>query len=171
MGFLQLAQDRYSVRKYSTKKVEDEKIAKMLEAAKAAPTAANKQPQRIYVIKSDEAINKINKSTSCLYGAPLAFLVCYDNEISWKREKYDNKDHGEIDASIIVSSLMYEAEELGLGNVWVCHFDPESIINEFDLPSNIIPSSILTVGYAADESKPSPMHGARHSSEEIVKFV
>lgn len=171
MEFLELAKKRYSVRKYTEKKVEDEKIAKILEAAKVAPTAANKQPQRIFVIKSEEGLAKISKATPCIYGAPLAFLVCYDNEVSWKRDTYDDKDHGEIDASIIVSSMMFEAEELELGNVWVCHFNPESVVEEFNLPANIIPSSILTVGYAHETYKPSPMHGDRCPEEEIVTFV
>lgn len=171
MEFLKLAKERYSVRKYSTDKVEDAKIAKLLEAAQVSPTAGNKQPQRIYVVKSDEGLEKLYKATPCIYGAPLAMLVCYDNEVSWKREKFDNKDHGEIDASIIVSSMMYEATDLGLGSVWVCHFDPESVIKEFDLPDNIIPSSILTIGYAAEDAIPAPKHSERFSIEEIVKFV
>lgn len=58
MDFLEFARKRYSVRSYSQRKVEDEKIQKILKAALIAPTAVNYQPQKIYVLKSDESLKK-----------------------------------------------------------------------------------------------------------------
>ena len=61
MDFLELAKERFSVRSYSPKPVEPEKVAKILEAAQAAPTATNSQPQRVYVLQSPEALEKIRR--------------------------------------------------------------------------------------------------------------
>ena len=55
MEFMELAKSRYSVRSFSAKKIEDEKLNKILEAARISPTAANQQPQKIYVLQSEQA--------------------------------------------------------------------------------------------------------------------
>ena len=68
MSFLDLAAERYSVRSYSDRMVEQEKIDKILKAAQLAPTAVNYQPQMIYVLKSEAAMNKINRLCRCIYG-------------------------------------------------------------------------------------------------------
>ena len=59
MSFLELAKDRYSVRKFSDKPVEQEKIEQILEAAIVAPTACNNQPYKVWVIESEEALEKM----------------------------------------------------------------------------------------------------------------
>lgn len=84
MDFLELARERFSVRKFSTKTIEPERIAQILAAANLAPTAHNLQPQKIYVLASSGAIQKIREITPMTYKAPLVFLVCYDRNISWK---------------------------------------------------------------------------------------
>ena len=70
MSFSTLCHERFSARKYIDKKVEEEKIAAILEAGRVAPTAKNNQPQRIYLLKSDEALQKIRGITPCTFGAP-----------------------------------------------------------------------------------------------------
>lgn len=75
MDFLELAKSRYSVRSYTNKKVEQEKLHKILLAAHVAPTAANFQPVRLIVVQDDEGLNKIGKAAN-IYGAPLAIIVC-----------------------------------------------------------------------------------------------
>ena len=86
MNFLDLAAQRYSVRSYSGQPVEQEKIGLILKAAQLAPTAVNYQPQMIYVLKSDEALAKINRLCRCIYGAPLVFLICSDERKTWKSQ-------------------------------------------------------------------------------------
>ena len=75
MSFLELAKERYSVRKFSDKKVEDEKLELILEAGRIAPTAKNYQPQRTLVLRSEENIAKLNKLTPCVYGATTATVT------------------------------------------------------------------------------------------------
>ena len=78
MGFLSLAKQRCSVRKYKTDEIEKEKLDKILEAARIAPTAANAQSQRLLVISSQEAKEKLSKGVN-YHGAPLAIIVCGDH--------------------------------------------------------------------------------------------
>ena len=145
MTFLELAEKRYSVRKFSDQPVEQVKLDAILRAGRISPTACNNQPQSVLVLRSGEALEKLKKCTRCHFNAPLALIVCYDKNISWKRPQ-DGKDHGDIDASIVCASMMYEAHELGLGSTWVCYFDPEAVVREFSLPENLVPSTILPLG-------------------------
>ncbi len=170
MSFLDLAMNRYSVRKFSKAPVEKEKLDMILEAGRIAPTACNNQPQSILVLQSPEAMAKLKKCTPCHLEAPMAILICYDKDTSWKRP-FDSKDHGEIDASIVCASMMFEAAELGLGTTWVCYFDPEAVAREFSLPDNLVPSSLLPLGYAADNAAPAPLHAQRKPIEDTVRII
>lgn len=161
MNFLDLVKSRYSVRSYSEKKVESEKLNMILEAAHVAPTAANLQPVRLLVVQGENGLAKIGKAAN-IYGAPLAIIVCSDHSVAWKRP-FDNKQTTDIDASIVTDHMMLEATELGLGTVWVCYFKPDIIKQEFNLPDTLEPINILAVGYS-DEQPASPK---RHATQRI----
>lgn len=77
MDFLELAKDRYSVRKFCDKKVEKEKLDLILEVGRVAPTAVNYQPQRILVLDTEDALSKLKICTTYHFHAPLALLICY----------------------------------------------------------------------------------------------
>ena len=123
MDFIEIAKKRYSVRSYKDKKVEEEKLQKILEAAHVAPTAANLQPVRLIVVQSSEGLAKIGKGAN-LYGAPLAVIVCADHGKAWVRP-FDKKQTTDIDASILTDHMMLQATESGLGSVWICYFKPD----------------------------------------------
>ncbi len=164
MEFNKLIQQRYSVRKYQSKRVEEDKLSLILQAGRLAPTAANLQPHRCIVVQSSEGLDKISKGAN-IYNAPLAIIVCADKKAAWKRE-YDGKSTADIDAAIVTDHMMLQATELGLGSVWVCWFDPETIRREFDLDDNIEPINILVIGYPTD----SPTCKKRKPLEETVFF-
>ena len=168
MDFLELAKERYSVRMYSNQPIEKEKINRILEAGRVAPTAHNNQPQRIYVIQSEEAREKVKKCTRYSFSAPCILLICYNEDESWYGP--DNK-LGSIDASIVTTHMIMEATELGLGTVWVGSFNAEIAKSEFALPKNIIPVAFLPVGYPAEMAKPSPMHANRKDMSETVSYL
>lgn len=170
MDLINLLKNRYSVRNFSDRKVELEKINLILEAGRLAPTAVNFQPQRIYVLKSSDALEKLKTCTRYHFNAPLAMLICYDNTVSWKRG-YDSHDMGEVDASIVTTQMMLEISNLELGTTWVGHFDPSAIIKEFELSENIIPTALLPIGYPADDAEPNPRHFERLDLNETVKFI
>ena len=170
MSFLNLAAERYSVRSYSSQPVEQEKIDLILKAAQLAPTAVNYQPQMIYVLKSEEALKKINRLCRCIYGAPLVFLICSDERKTWKSQTEPGYSAGEMDCSIVCTHMMLEAWEQGLGSVWVRLFDVEKVAKAFDLPAYIKPICLLPVGYAAPDSKPyAPWHDVYRPIEEFAK--
>ena len=160
MDYMTLSQQRYSVRKYLNKPVEEEKLAHILEAGRIAPTAANKQPHKIYLLKSPEAMEKARSFTRMMYNAPMALLVCYDDTLSWKADRFGEPgyDGGEVDAAIVTSAMMMEATELGLGSLWVRGFSAPEAAKVFDLPGNIHPVCFLLLGYAADKSEDSRAH-------------
>lgn len=161
MDFLSIAKTRYSVRSYTEKKVEKEKLDKILEAAHVAPTAANLQPVRLLVIQEDNGLEKISKAAN-IYKAPLAIIICSDHSKAWKRP-FDGKQTVDIDASIVTDHMMLEAAELGLGTVWICYFKPDVIRNEFHLPENLEPVNILAIGYSNER----PADAERHSTQRI----
>lgn len=169
MNFLELSKERYSVRKFSEKKVEREKLEKVLEAGRIAPTAVNNQPQKVYLIESDEAIEKLKSCTKCCFNAKTFLLVCYDKTKSWKRN-YDNEDGGTIDASIVGAHMMLEAVEQGLGTTWVGSFDPAKISEEFELDDDIVPVALFPIGYPAEDAEPSERHYIRKEIDEIVVY-
>ncbi len=172
MEFLEICKKRYSVRKFSARKVEDEKLLKILEAGRIAPTAKNCQAQRIFVLKSAEAVEKIRAATPMSYNAPVVLLVCYDEGESYKNSAdtvYKNYDGGEVDAAIVVSSMMFQATELGLGTLWARGFDSRKIIDAFGLPSNLHVVCLLDIGYEAEDSAPSERHFLRKNLSETVK--
>ena len=91
--FLELCKARYSVRSFSDRKVEPEKLEKILEAGRVAPTAVNFQPQVIYVLQSPDAVAKMASVTPYMFHAPQALLVCYDEDICWKNRKHEEEGH------------------------------------------------------------------------------
>lgn len=115
MDFIELAKKRYSVRSYSNKKVEPEKLNRILQAAHVAPTAANLQPVHLIVVQDEDGLAKIGKGAN-IYGAPLAIIVCADHNKAWVRP-FDKKQTCDIDASILTDHMMMEATELGLGDM------------------------------------------------------
>ena len=167
MEFFDLIRDRYSVRKYADKPVEQEKLNKILAAGAAAPTAKNLQPQRIYVLESKEAIEKIRGITRCAFNAPVVLMVCGNKEEAWVNP-FNNRSSAEMDCSIVTTQMMLQAQELGLGTCWVCWFDTALTKETFGIPENEEVFALLPLGYPAEVSKPSFMHESRKALEETV---
>ena len=108
MTFKELSVTRYSVRKYKDTPINRETLNAVLEAGRAAPTAGNRQPQRILAVTGKEGLEKLDHCTRSRYRAPAAFIVCYDKNECWIRP-FDNAGSGEIDASIVTTALMFQA--------------------------------------------------------------
>lgn len=171
MDFLEFARNRYSVRSYNEKKVDAEKIEKILSAANIAPTAHNNQPQKIYAALSEDAVNKIKSATKYTYGASCFFIIGYDKNESW----YDinnRKGHGAaVDPAIVCTHMMLQAHDLGLGTLWVGNFNEDFLRKEFNIPQNIELISILVVGYVSGEAKPHAFHYTKKDLNETVEYL
>lgn len=157
MTLLNIMKERYSARSYSSKKVDKEILDKILEAGRVAPTAANKQTQRILVIESEEGLNKIAKACRA-YNPPLILIVCSDTTQSWTNQ-HDGKTMNDIDCSIVSTHMMLEAKALGVDSLWLNWFDPKVIYKEFNIPREYEIVNLLALGYADME----PASPNRHS--------
>ena len=165
--FLELAKARYSVRKYKPDPVEQEKIDKIVEAGLVCPTAHNYQPQKIYVIRSEENRKKLAQICTCTFDAPLIFAIGYDETLASKPD-FRPTGFGETDAAIVCTQMMLEAADLGLGACWVGMFVNAEVKKVLDIPENITICNLLPVGYAAENAHPSRLHSTFRAPEEIV---
>ncbi len=171
MDFLELARQRYSERRFAPQPVEQEKLDRILEAGRIVPTAHNNQPQRIYVLQSAQALETLKSVTPFHYNAPLALLVCYDEQTVWYSERETlcaNYHTGEQDASIAATTMMYEAEALGVHSLWVRGFDSRAVMQAYQLPQAHRPVMILLLGYPGEDARPSRLHSLRMPLEDMV---
>lgn len=165
MNFLSLAQSRFSVRKYKTTPVEEEKILKVLEAGRIAPSAVNYQPWHFIVINEKDKLEQLHGvyNRPWIKEAPVVIVACSDHSKSWKRSA-DGKDSADIDLAIAVDHMTLMATELGLGTCWVCNFDVDKCAEILGLPGYIEPTVILPLGYPAIK----PAEKKRKQLSEIV---
>ena len=152
--FLDLAKERYSVRKFTNQPVEQEKLDMLLEAGNVAPTAANYQPQRIYILRSEDAVAKARKLSPCTYGANTILLFAYDRNADWKNPKQPGIHSGQQDVSIVATHIMLEAWSLGIASCWVNMFANDEVARAFELPENEEVVLMMPLGYAAEDAKP-----------------
>lgn len=171
MDFMELAKDRYSVRKFSDKVIEREKLEQILTAANIAPTAHNYQPQKIYVIESEEALAKINELSPCIFGARTVLMVAYDAEKDWQNPMQEGIHAGEQDVAIVATHMMLEAWDLGVASCWVNLFPNDKTAEAFDLPENIRPILLMPIGYAAEGAHPSKLHTLYPEQDNMVQYL
>jgi nitroreductase len=169
MDFEKIISERYSVRNFKNIPLMQEDIDSILKAGHLAPTGCNYQTQRILVIKSDEAIEKLKKCSKCHFDAPCAMLVCYNRDESWVRP-YDKAISAPVDAAIVTTHMMLQAQNIGVGTCWVMHFNPTAIKEEFNIQENIEPLALLVMGYPHEDAKPIEMHYKYRPIDEVVFY-
>lgn len=169
-NLIELMSSRYSVRKYKDLPVEQEKLDLILEAARVAPTARNYQPQKIYVLQSEEALKAINGVCKCIFGARTVFVIGYDKERASASRLRENYDFGEVDATIVATHMMLEAWNLGLGTCCVGMFNDDEVREALRIPSNIGITLIMPAGYPADDSEPINMHYESRELSDMVEY-
>ena len=170
MDFATLSAQRYSLRKFDPRPVEQEKLDLILEAGRNAPTAHNNQPQRLFVIQTPEALEKADACMGCHFHSPVVIAVAYDDTVSWKRET-DGKDHGEIDATIAATQIMLQAADLGIGSCWVGAFAADSVREALSLPETVRVTAMLPLGYPADDAEPAAFHTAYRDLSDTVEVL
>jgi nitroreductase/flavin reductase (DIM6/NTAB) family NADH-FMN oxidoreductase RutF len=149
---------RTSVRAYQDRPIEDEKVEKMLQAAMAAPTAANKQPWKFIIIKDKNTLKTIADhfhTMTMAAQAPMAIVVCGDMSLTLDR---DGRDYWIEDTSAATENLLLAAHSMGLGAVW-CGIYPQmervKYLSELlKLPEDIVPLNVIPVGYPAEDPAP-----------------
>lgn len=168
MQFNQLLTQRYSCRAYKTEPVDDQLLHEVLEAARLAPSACNKQPWTFIIVRDETTRHKIlSKSRPAFLDAPVVIVACGHHDLAWHRQA-DDKDHTDIDLAIAVEHLALSATDHGLASCWVCSFDVEATVEALSLPHGVEPVALLPVGYAA-EGDPLPQK-IRKPMQEIIRW-
>lgn len=167
MEFNDILNRRYSCRAFAAKGVEPEKLDRILEAGRIAPTAVNKQPVHIWAVSHPETLEAIKGVTRSNYGAPLILVVGCCPVEAWVR-RYDGKNGAEVDAAIVATHLMLVAENEGLATLWVGSFDPALLRDILTGAEGYELVAMINVGYPATESQPSAMHGERKPMGVLV---
>ena len=170
MDFNTVIQNRYSCRAFASSPVEQEIIDRILEAGRIAPTAVNKQPVHVWAVSDPDALEAIKGVTRSNYGAPLILVVGCRPSDAWVR-RYDGKNGAEVDASIVATYLMLAAENEGLATLWVGSFDPSLLAGILPGTEGYELVAMINVGYPAEGSVPSAMHGKRVEMGEFVTKI
>ena len=168
MKFLDLVHERYSVRKFKSDKIEEAKLNAILEAGRVAPTACNMQPQKIYVVKSEENRKKLANVCRFTFDAPVVLVIAYDKDRDWKNKRIPGYSSGETDAAIVCTHMMLAAWEQGIGSCWVGAFSNEAIEEALALPENVRVTAMLPIGYAADDATPAEFHSIIRDFEDTI---
>ena len=166
MEFDELVGHRYSVRAYRSDPVESEKLQQVLEAARLAPTAANRQPFQLIVIRTagrEEELRRVY-NRDWFVQAPLVICACGVRSEAWVRR--DGKSYCDVDIAIVMDHLILAAAALGLGTCWIGAFDPSAAREVLGLPDDVEPIAFTPVGYAADEPRPKK----RKELAELVRY-
>jgi nitroreductase len=169
MDFKEIAKTRYSVRNYSSERIEDEKLNIVLEAARMAPTAVNFQPFRLYVIKNEEIRHLINECyhRAWFATAPVIIVAVGLHDSAWKRGN-DGKDYTDVDITITIDHLTLQATDLGLGTCWVCNFDAARCKEILKLKPSEEVIALLPIGYPANKDIPTKN---RKGLDELVVWL
>ncbi len=163
--FEDLAAARYTCRSYTGRPVQLAKVNKILDVARLAPTAANKQPVHVWALTSHEALGRIHQVHDA-FGAPVVFLVGARPEEAWVRSS-DGKNAADCDAAIVATHLMLVAFDMGLGGAWIASFDPAKISELFPETAGYEICFLLAIGHPADDAEPTARHYQRKSLEEF----
>ncbi|PNT93828.1 nitroreductase family protein [Clostridium thermosuccinogenes] len=166
MEYFELIDKRYSVRGYKNDPVEDEKIKKILEAGRIAPTAANRQGFKILVINTKGREDELRKiyNKDWFVTAPVILGVCSIPEKCWVR--YDGKNSSDVDAAIVMTHMILAARDLGLGTCWIGAFNVEAAKEVLGIDDSMEPVAFTPLGYydeAGVQRKRKPM-------EELVIY-
>lgn len=166
MNFLELVKNRYSCRNYKAGVPEQEKLDYIMECARLAPSAVNRQPWRFRVVTDEEGRKKLCQcyNREWIVTAPAIIVASIMHDEEWVR-KIDGKHHGDIDIAIAVEHICLAATEQGLATCWVCNFNAAQCKELFDFEENEEPAVLIPIGYAADE----PTEKKRKAMNEILK--
>jgi nitroreductase len=166
MEFWELISKRYSVRAYKADPVEEDKLHQVLEAARLAPTAANRQPFQVVVIHTAGREAELQRvyHRGWFTAAPLILCACALPAEGWVRA--DGKPYTEVDVAIAMDHLILAATTLGLGTCWIADFDAKAAREVLGLPDGVEPVAFTPLGYPADQ----PRAKKRKPLSELVRY-
>jgi nitroreductase len=167
MDFQELIRLRYSVRAYRPDPVPAEELERVLEAARLAPTADNRQPFQIVVLRTEGRREDLKAiyNKDWFVQAPLVIGACGVPAQNWVR-KQDGRNYNDVDVAIVMDHLILAAADRGLGTCWIAAFDPAAARRILALPADVEPVAFTPLGYPADQPRPKK----RKALSEIVRY-
>jgi len=154
MEFYEVLRTRRSIRKYKDKPVEKDKIDRILEAVRLAPSAKNIQPWHFLVIRDESARRALHEAypRDWFSTAPVIICACGEPAKGWVRR--DGKSYLDVDVAIAFEHLILAAAAEGLGTCWIGAFDPAAVKRVLGLPPGVEPIAMTPLGYADEEPRP-----------------
>ena len=151
MDVYETIQKRRSIRKYTKQQVENEKIQKILNAARLGPSAANIQPCHLIVVSDPSTLKEAYKA-EWFQQAPIVIVVCANEKTAWKRS--DGLNYWVVDAAIAMQNIVLVASELGLGTCWIGAFDEGKLRKALNIPKDYKIVAMTPIGYANEQKEP-----------------
>lgn len=172
MEFFDVIRKRRSIRKFTSRSVEEVKVRRILKATNRAPSAGNLQAYRIFVVKDPKTRKLLAQATGnqeAVTQAPVVLVFCAEPERSSARYGSRGEQLYCIqDATIACSHAQLAATALGLATVWIgAVFESETLREALGFKEDLWPIALLPLGYPAEKAKATP----RRSLNELVHAV
>jgi nitroreductase len=152
LDFFEVIKNRRSIRKYQDKSVEKEKLQKVLDAARLAPSAMNRQPYQLFVISSKEILSKINAVCNQDWKAPIMIAMVSVPKEAWVRD--DGEEYWKVDAAIAMNQVSLAAFAEGLGTCWIAAFKEKEVKEILDIDSDSRIPFLSPLGYPSENKGP-----------------
>jgi nitroreductase len=167
MDLYEVIGKRRSVRGYSEQPVEQEKLDRILEAMRQAPSACNNQPWVFYVVKDPEVQDRLGEAYKAPWfvAAPVIIVACGLPDQAWRRR--DGKNYVDVDVTIAMQHLILAATAEGLGTCWIGAFDADVVKEALGLEAGVEPIAMTPLGYSGLE----PPARERKPMDDVVKVV
>ncbi|WP_405295924.1 nitroreductase family protein [Methanobrevibacter sp.] len=168
MEFIDVINERYSVRGYLDKEVEKEKLEYVLKAATIAPTGVNAQAFKVYVIDTKKYKDELSEIYAAKWFVEAPYVLCVvaiKNE-AWTRP-WDMKNIADIDATIVMDHMILAATDVGLGTCWIGAFKKNKAYEFLNLDENEEAVVFTPLGYGNAEPRDTP----RKELDEFVTYI
>ncbi len=171
MEFLEVIKARHSIRVYTGRSIEPEKLQAILEAASLAPSAGNLQAYEIYTVTSRTCLSELAHAAldqEFIAQAPLALVFCAHPARSAKEYADRGRSLYSVqDATIACAYAQLAATVLGLASVWVGAFDESQARKAIGAGFELLPVAVLPIGYAGER----PTATLRRPTQDLVHYV
>jgi len=154
MDVMTAIENRYSVRQYQNRPIENEKLLRVLEAARLAPSAGNRQEWRFIVVQDEatrQALARAANDQTFVGEAPAVIVAC---AVDTEHVMRCGLPCFSIDVAIALEHMALQATEEGLGTCWIGAFDAAKVKELLGIPENACVVELMPLGYPADKPRP-----------------
>ena len=153
MDVFKAIKTRRSIRKFADIPVEKEKLLKVLEAARLAPSANNNQPCHFVVISDKATRERLLPAYTrgWFVKAPVVIIACCYADKAWSR--MDGESYWKVDSAIAVENMMLVVHDEGLGSCWIAAFDEKKVKDVLGIPKEVRLIAMLPIGYPAEQKR------------------